>query len=91
MSGMQHDVLYASEPWGLDLNETLLPEVLHDLGYATALVGKWHLGHFRREYTPLYRGFDSHFGYWTGHQDYYEHTAEEQVWNTHNSFNVLGS
>lgn len=43
--------------------------------------GKWHLGHYKREYTPLHRGFDSHIGYWTGHHDYFDHTAfEQQQW-----------
>lgn len=44
-------------------------------------VGKWHLGHFKKEYTPLQRGFKSHIGYWTGHHDYFDHTAyEHQSW-----------
>lgn len=77
-TGMQHTVLYAAEPRGLPLAERLLPEHLRHLGYATHIVGKWHLGHFRREYTPQQRGFDSHLGYWTGHQDYFDHRAEER-------------
>lgn len=40
-------------------------------------MGKWHLGSYKKEYTPLFRGFDSHLGYWTGHQDYFDHTAVE--------------
>lgn len=29
----------------------------------------------------MYRGFDSHIGYWTGHQDYFDHTAfEHSAW-----------
>lgn len=36
------------------------------------------IGHFKREYTPLYRGFESHVGYWTGHHDYFDHTADEK-------------
>lgn len=49
--------------------------------YSSHIAGKWHLGHFKRIYTPLYRGFRSHVGYWTGHQDYYDHTAvEQQQW-----------
>lgn len=36
------------------------------------------MGHWKREYTPLYRGFRSHVGFWTGHQDYFDHTAHEQ-------------
>ncbi|KAG4069818.1 hypothetical protein HA402_006833 [Bradysia odoriphaga] len=77
-TGMQHTVLYAAEPRGLSLDEKILPEYLKDLGYSNHIVGKWHLGHFRREYTPLFRGFDSHVGYWTGHHDYFDHTADEK-------------
>lgn len=77
-TGMQHTVLYAAEPRGLPLAERLLPEHLRRLGYATHCVGKWHLGHYRRVYTPLERGFDTHLGYWTGHQDYFDHRAEER-------------
>ena len=76
---MQHHVIFANEPWGLPLKHKLLPEYLQDLGYVTRFVGKWHLGQFRANYTPLSRGFDSHFGYWSGHQDYYDHTAQDSV------------
>lgn len=74
--GLQHDVIYTYEPRGLPLNHTLLPEYLRTLGYTTHAVGKWHLGFFRKEYTPTYRGFDSHFGYWGGKEDYYDHTQQ---------------
>ena len=37
---MQHDVILASQPYGLGLNETLLPQYLKELGYATHAVGK---------------------------------------------------
>lgn len=76
-TGMQHTVLYGAEPRGLPLTEKLLPEYLKELGYTTHIVGKWHLGSYRKEYTPTYRGFDSHLGYWTGHHDYNDHTAVE--------------
>lgn len=76
---MQHTVLYGAEPRGLPLTEKILPEYLQHLSYETHIVGKWHLGCFKREYTPTYRGFESHIGFWTGHHDYYDHTAVEQV------------
>jgi hypothetical protein len=33
-----------------------------------------HLGFYRREYSPLARGFDEYMGYLTGMIDYYNHT-----------------
>ncbi|XP_031839749.1 arylsulfatase B [Nomia melanderi] len=75
--GMQHGVLKCAEPRGLPLREKLLPEYLRELGYNTHIVGKWHLGFYTKEYTPTYRGFDSHLGFWSGHQDYFDHTAVE--------------
>lgn len=38
--GMQHYVIEAAQPYGLGLNETLLPQHLKQLGYATHAVGK---------------------------------------------------
>ena len=45
-------------------------------GYSTHIIGKWHLGFFRWPYTPLYRGFDSFYGFYGGAQDYYSHKRE---------------
>ncbi|XP_001604760.1 arylsulfatase B [Nasonia vitripennis] len=72
-TGMQHLVILEAEPRGLPLHEKILPQYLKEAGYATHAIGKWHQGFHRREYTPTYRGFDSHFGYWQGLQDYYTH------------------
>jgi len=46
---------------GLPLNETTVAEHLKTAGYATAAVGKWHLGQ-RHAYLPHNRGFDQYLG-----------------------------
>ena len=56
---------------GVPLSETLLPERLRDEGYATAAVGKWHLG-VRPAYRPLRRGFDTFFGILAGTHAYFD-------------------
>ena len=47
---------------GLPLSEKTLSQVLHDAGYATSLVGKWHLGG-TAAFHPQRRGFDEFFGF----------------------------
>lgn len=54
---------------------SLLPEKLKELGYKTHLVGKWHLGYAEKKYTPVKKGFDSHFGYWNGYLGYFNYIA----------------
>lgn len=46
---------------GLSSEEITIAELLKKKNYATALVGKWHLGH-DKQYLPLNQGFDSYFG-----------------------------
>ncbi|HXW06037.1 MAG TPA: sulfatase, partial [Vicinamibacterales bacterium] len=46
---------------GINPDETTIAEVLKSRGYATAIVGKWHLGHLR-PFLPLQHGFDDYFG-----------------------------
>src|SRR5574339_682689 len=50
-----------------------LPQLLKTAGYATALVGKWHLG-WKPEFSPNAHGFDYFFGFKSGFIDYYQHT-----------------
>ncbi|HOC68460.1 MAG: Arylsulfatase [Candidatus Hydrogenedentes bacterium ADurb.Bin101] len=55
------DVLRPDSPTGMPDDEITLGDALRAEGYATAAIGKWHLGD-RREYLPLQHGFDHYFG-----------------------------
>ncbi|XP_037296703.1 arylsulfatase J isoform X2 [Manduca sexta] len=79
--GMQGYPLTNTEDRGLPTSEKILPQYLKELGYATHLIGKWHIGQSRTEYLPTSRGFDSHFGHRGGYVDYYEYTLEERLEN----------
>ncbi|CAH1795740.1 unnamed protein product [Owenia fusiformis] len=72
-TGLQHFVIFPPQPYGLPLKFTLLPERLRKLGYDTHMVGKWHLGFCKWEYTPTYRGFDTFLGYYNGEEHYFSH------------------
>ncbi len=58
---------------GLPPGEDTIADVLKRAGYQTWLVGKWHLGHARREYHPNARGFDHFYGHVTGGIGYWDH------------------
>ncbi|MEL6675441.1 MAG: arylsulfatase [Bacteroidota bacterium] len=81
---------------GLPLSEKLMPQFFKDAGYETYLVGKWHLGRFKKEYWPLNRGFDHFYGFLNGGIGHYDHvhgggldwqrngkTLEEKGYSTH--------
>ena len=59
---------------GLPAMGRSLPLLLGKNGYATALVGKWHLG-WKSEFSPGAHGFDYFFGFKAGLTDYYRHTG----------------
>jgi arylsulfatase A-like enzyme len=46
---------------GIGAAETTIAEVLKTRGYATAIYGKWHLGH-EKPFLPVHHGFDEYFG-----------------------------
>ncbi|MEZ5955822.1 MAG: sulfatase-like hydrolase/transferase [Hyphomonadaceae bacterium] len=54
---------------GIPANVRILPEVMHERGYRTALIGKWHLGR-TRETHPMSRGFDEFVGFSPGATGY---------------------
>eukprot|EP00438_Fugacium_kawagutii_P030153 Skav235175 [mRNA] locus=scaffold721:218084:219574:- [translate_table: standard] len=68
-----NNYMLASQAYGLPLSETTLPQLLGATGYKCHAVGKWHLGFFKTEYTPTFRGFDSFYGLYEGAEDYFKH------------------
>ena len=57
----KHSVLFPGNKQGLHPDEVTLAEILKEQGYATAAVGKWHLGD-QKMFLPTSQGFDSYFG-----------------------------
>jgi arylsulfatase B len=72
-------------PWGVGyydmkgpemvpLSFVMLPQLLHDMGFATHALGKWNLGNLVKDFTPTYRGFDTFTGYYAAAlKDYWYH------------------
>jgi arylsulfatase A len=54
-------VLFPNAKKGLNPDEETIAELLKDDGYATACIGKWHLGD-QPEFLPNNQGFDYYFG-----------------------------
>ena len=71
----------ADEPIGLGAKRLGLPpeqptmaSLLRDAGYATALIGKWHMGYLP-DFGPLKSGYEEFFGHMGGAVDYFKHGA----------------
>lgn len=62
-NGFQNYELQLSDQVGVPLSNKLLPSHMKDLGYHTAMLGKWNIGHCNTKYLPHERGFDSFLGY----------------------------
>lgn len=71
--GLQVDVIRPWDVYGLNLEEKTLPQYFKQAGYATAIVGKWHLGLSKQAFLPQNRGFNYQFGHYLGMIDYFTH------------------
>jgi len=66
---------------GIHADEMTLGELCRQRGYATAVFGKWHLGH-QPQFLPLQNGFDEYFGLpysndmWPEHPEYVNRPAD---------------
>ncbi len=77
---------------GLEASPFSLPRFLKTCDYATALMGKWHLGYAPSQ-SPLAHGFDTFFGLKSGYHDYWQHTdsrGEPDLWENDTRVRVSG-
>ena len=61
---------------GLPVTERTIADVMKASGYATGMVGKWHIGS-RPQFHPTRRGFDEFFGFTGGANDYIDPTRSD--------------
>ena len=73
-------VLFPTEHHGLPAGETTIAELLQTRGYATACIGKWHLG-WEAPFRPMAQGFDRFHGL--------PHTNDVREWKVGDAFTQL--
>jgi arylsulfatase A-like enzyme/L-ascorbate metabolism protein UlaG (beta-lactamase superfamily) len=72
--GIESPLRLENDPRSLAPSETSLPRLLKSAGYATGLIGKWHLG-LGVATGPNRHGFDDFWGFRSGAVDFYRHVV----------------
>lgn len=67
---------------GLPQSEITFADLAKKQGYATAIIGKWHLGH-NKGFFPLDRGFDYHYGFYQAFSLYTPEDDNPDIINHH--------
>ncbi len=75
--GIAYGVILPWDNIGVHPDERFLSEAFLDLGYQTAMVGKWHLGHAQQTYHPNNRGFEHFYGHLHTEVGYYPPFANQ--------------
>jgi arylsulfatase A-like enzyme len=73
--GLEEPIAVNGRNAGLPADHPTLPALLRKAGYATDLVGKWHLGRLP-EYSPLRSGYERFWGFRNGGIDYFTHSND---------------
>jgi arylsulfatase A-like enzyme len=76
--GLEEPLTRTSPEVGLPPGHATVGTQLRAAGYATALIGKWHLG-WRPEFNAVRHGFDEFFGALSGAVDYFTHAAADRA------------
>eukprot|EP00301_Raphidiophrys_heterophryoidea_P006403 c12583_g1_i1.p1 GENE.c12583_g1_i1~~c12583_g1_i1.p1 ORF type:complete len:726 (+),score=152.87 c12583_g1_i1:164-2341(+) len=77
-------------PWGLPLNEFTIAQMLKNASvpYYTGVFGKWHLGHFTKNFLPRSRGFDEFVGQLGNKRDPLTHQDKNGFFDWYNGDSV---
>jgi arylsulfatase A-like enzyme len=73
---------------GLPLEQRTVADRLREVGYATALIGKWHQG-FSAAHHPQARGFDEYFGFLVGGHNYLLHRGSTPKFGSAHSHDLI--
>jgi arylsulfatase A-like enzyme len=73
--GLEEPIAVTGRNAGLPPEHPTLPSLLRKAGYATDLIGKWHLGRLP-DYSPLRSGYDRFWGFRNGGIDYFTHSND---------------
>ena len=86
MTSSKSGVLFPDSTKGLPHSELTIAEKLKEAGYASAIIGKWHLGH-QKNYLPLSHGFDYFWGIpYSNDMDQQPNADKKYRENMHNPF-----
>lgn len=78
--GCARSVIPPQRDYGVPTDEVMLPAALATCGYERrGAFGKWHLGHLRKRWLPLSRGFTEFYGCYNGAIDYFTHERDGEL------------
>ncbi len=78
--GLRDAVIPPWRDFGLAIDEECMPQLLARAGYTRrACIGKWHLGHSKKVYHPISRGFTHFYGHYNGAIDYFTHKRDGEL------------
>jgi arylsulfatase A-like enzyme len=89
--GLQEPLGVADVGLPSSAEQPMMPSLMRDAGYATTLVGKWHLGSLPK-FGPLKSGYDEFWGLYGGGIDYFTHafSGNPDLWDGETRIEAAG-